>query len=256
MVTERRRRIRDPKTLAGPTAIVLASMLGGPAALAQAPDGPVETFDEPVETFDEPALPALPPPNADFKRDQALFENVETAPEQLIAADERAQTEELRVSTLAYQEAPELAYTTQAIAGILGAGLVGLAGGAIGEAIAPGDETQPLGGFRGPVIGGFVGAAVGTGLGVWGGGLLFDKETHPGWIALGTAAGTVVGSGAALGIAALGSDDTLTATASVASLMLFQVGGAILFGELFLPPPASVDAKPEMIPVLDDASVN
>lgn len=233
--------------------VALTALAAAPlAAHAQAPDDNEMTFTEPVNA--EP-LPALPPPSADFKRDQALFENVETAPEKLIAEDERAQTEELKVSTLAYQNSPELAFTTQAVAGILGAGLVGLAGAAAGEAIAPGDETQPLGGLRGPVIGGFVGAALGTGLGVWGGGKMFDKDTHPGWIALGTAAGTVVGSGAALGIAALGDDDTLTATASIASLMLFQVGGAILFGELFLPAPTAHEAKPEMIPVLDDARV-
>lgn len=234
-----------PRLLAAALAASLPAAAG-----AQAPTDPAAEPEVP-----EVVLPPLPPPGADFKQDQKLFEEVETAPEALIAERERTATEEVRVGTLGYQENPKLAWTTQAVAGVLAAGVVGLAGAAAGEAIAPGDEDQPLGGFRGPVIGGFVGAAIGSGVGAWGGGLLFDKQTHPGWVALGTAAGTAVGSGAALGIAALGDDDTLTATAAVGALVLFQVAGAILFGDLFLPPPTAVEARPEMISPPDDGAL-
>jgi hypothetical protein len=218
---------------------------------AQSPD----PAGEPTEYPAAQPLPPLPPPGADFKQDQKLFEEVLTEPEVLIAERERAQTEEMKSGALRYQRTPMLAYATQAGAGLLAAGLVGLGGAAVGEAIAPGDEEQPLGGFRGPVIGGFAGAAIGSAVGVWGGGYLFDKQTHPGWVALGTAAGTVVGGGAALGIAALGTDDTLTATAAVGTMVLFQVAGAILFGDLFLPPPAAVEVRPKMIKPPEDADL-
>ncbi len=213
----------------------LAALAGGPA-VAQIPD-PAPMPAEPDEAPPpDPALPPLPPANADFKKDQKLFEEVATEPEAL--AEQRSNA--VDGEPLLYEELPELAYTTQAVAGLLAAGVVGLAGASLGEAIQEPDELQPLGGFRAPLFAGFAGTAVGSALGVWTGGLLFEKQTHPGWIALGSAAGTVVGSGAALGIAAIGGNDTATASLAVGSALLFQIGGAILFGELFLPPPDAV----------------
>lgn len=225
-------RPRRALTLVGATAFAAAP------ALAQIPDpAPVEAEPAPIEAAPlEPALPPLPPANTDFKKDQKLFEEVETAPEDLQGQPSAA----VQGDPLLYEELPALAFTTQAVAGVMAAGLVGLAGANLGELIDGPDELQPLGGFHGPVFGGFAGTAIGSALGVWAGGQLFDKQTHPGWIALGSAAGTVVGSGAALGVAAIGGNDATTATLAVGSALLFQVGGAILFGELFLPPPESV----------------
>jgi len=48
---------------------------------------------------------------------------------------------------------------------------------------------------------------------------------------------------AALGIAAIGGNDTATASLAVGSALIFQIGGAILFGDLFLPPPETVRQK-------------
>lgn len=199
-------------------------------ALAQPVEPPPETLGAPD------ALPPLPSPDADFKKDQGLFgDQVETDPEAVKAAFDGQQQVEGRLPT--YARYPTLTYTTQAIAGVLAAGVVGLAAGNLGDAIDPGDPLQPLGGYHGPAIAGLLGTGVGSALGVWGAGLLFEKNTHPGWVALGAAAGSAVGTGTAIGIAALGDADTGTAALAVGSALLFQVGGAILFGELFKPPP-------------------
>lgn len=218
------------------TALAGAVTLAGGPALAQIPDpAPMPAAPDDTAPLD-PSLPPLPPANADFKAEQKRFEEVETEPESLA---EQLSTQ-VQGEPLLYEEMPELAYTTQAIAGLLAAGVVGLAGASLGGAIDEGDELQPLGGFHGPVFGGFPGTMIGSALGVWGAGQLFEKQTPPGWIALGSAAGTVVGSGAALGIAAIGGNDTATASLAVGTALIFQIGGAILFGDLFLPPPDSV----------------
>ncbi len=219
------------------TLVGAAGLVAAPA-LAQISDpAPVAEPDEaaPLEPA-LPPLPPLPPSNTDFKKDQKLFEEVDTAPESLAGEPSAA----VQGEPLLYEELPALAFTTQAVAGVMAAGLVGLAGANLGELIDEPDELQPLGGFHGPVFGGFAGTAIGSALGVWAGGQLFDKQTHPGWIALGSAAGTLVGSGAALGVAAIGGNDETTATLAVGTALIFQVGGAILFGELFLPPPETV----------------
>lgn len=236
MVAYEPMRSLTPPSLRRLAILLSGAGLIGPPALAQSPDPPPDAAEPAFEVPPDPALPPLPPPNADFKAEQQRFEEVQTAPEDLIGQPTLAP----RTEPLRYEEYPALAYTTQAVAGLLGAGVVGLAGANLGEFIDPPDELQPLGGFHGPAFGGFAGTAIGSALGVWAGGMLFEKQTHPGWIALGSAAGTVVGGGAALGIAALGSNDTATATLAVGSALLFQIGGAILFGELFLPPPESV----------------
>lgn len=203
---------------------------------AQTPDLPAEPPPETLAPVAEP-LPPLPPPNADFKKDQALFgDEVETDPEVVAAALSRQQ--QVEGWRPAYARYPTLSYTTQAIAGVLTAGVVGLAAGNLGEAIDPGDPLQPLGGYHGPAIAGLLGTGVGAAAGVWGAGLLFEKNTHPGWVALGAAAGSAVGTGAAIGLASLGDADTGTAALALGSALLFQVGGAIVFGELFKPPPA------------------
>lgn len=217
-------------------ALIGALGLAAAPAVAQIPDpAPVEA--EPDDALaPAPALPPLPSSKTDFKKDQQLFEEIETAPEALAEQPAAAYEGE----PLRYEEYPALAYTTQAVAGVLASGLVGLAGANLGEAIDGGDDLQPLGGFHGPVFGGFVGTMMGSALGAWAGGQLFEKQTHPGWYALGSVAGTVVGSGAALGVAAIGGNDTTTATLAVGSALIFQIGGAILFGDLFLPPPETV----------------
>ena len=231
-----KRRIPCPPVRASLAFVGTIGLAAGPA-LAQIPDPAPVAEEEPVEAAPlQPALPPLPPANTDFKKDQKLFEEVDTAPETL----EGQPSAVVQGEPLLYEELPALAFTTQAVAGILASGLVGLAGANLGELIDEPDDLQPLGGFNGPVFGGFVGTAVGSALGVWAGGQLFEKQTHPGWIALGSAAGTLVGSGAALGIAAIGGNDTTTASLAVGSALIFQIGGAILFGELFLPPPETV----------------
>lgn len=212
------------------TSPVLAALIGlsGPA-LAQPADDPPETLDP------APALPPLPPADADLRGDLKQFEEVQTEPEVLagqpVGAVER--------KPLMYERLPALSYTAQAVAGVLASGVVGLAGASLGGAIDEADALQPIGGLHGPAVGGFTGTLVGSALGVWAGSALFEKDTHPGWIGLGSAAGTLVGTGAAYGVAALGSNDATTGATMVAGMLIFQIGGAILFGELFAPPPTA-----------------
>ncbi|MCA9542017.1 MAG: hypothetical protein KC620_24135, partial [Myxococcales bacterium] len=124
--------------------------------------------------------PPLPPAGA-FKEDQAAFDDVLTEPERLAAEREARERKQVSGGDALYQRHPILAFEAESVAGLFAAGAVGLLGGTIGDAIAAGDDTQPLGGFRGPAIGALVGSTAGAAIGVWGGAYMMEKPVSPLW---------------------------------------------------------------------------
>jgi hypothetical protein len=184
----------------------------------------------------------MPSPSEDFTTDQKQFGEVVTDPERHRDQERRAEAALVKDAVPLYTRMPALNLGTEALAGVFAAGILGLMGGAVGDAIDEGDSTQPLGGFHGPVFGALPGSAIGSTLGVWGAAQLFGKETDIGWTALGSGVGTVIGGGAAFGIAAgLGEGDSATSLA-VGTYLLFQVGMAMVFTDTFAPPlPTPVD---------------
>ncbi len=232
------------------TLVCLAPSLLTGVAFAQSPDAGAEpaapaadtmVFESPVPVDLEP--PPLPAPDADFSADRALFQEVRTAPEEVRAA--RRVVEQARVSDAGplHAQTPALAWLTQAVGGVFGAGAVGLLFGSVGEAIDPGNDRQPLGGFHGAAVGGLVGTAIGSALGVWGAGRLFEKDSNPGWSFLGAGIGTAVGGGAAVGIAAGVSHKDGGATLAIGTVLLCQTALAIVFDDYGLPGrPAPVGA--------------
>lgn len=208
------------------TTAVIASVL--PAfAWAQTPP-PADLTDEVPLAEDDIS------PKDDFSADKDLFEEVKTDPERVEA--ELAYQERLRQRVLPrHARMPGVALTVQAVAGVFSAGVVGLLGGAIGEAVDAGNSVDPLGGMNGPVVGLSVGSLVGASLGTWGAGAVFEKEADLGWYTAGAAVGTVLGGGVATGIFAIDEGDTATAVA-VLSFLAIQTAGALLFAELGEPP--------------------
>jgi hypothetical protein len=205
-----------------------------PEAIAPAPatDGaPSEVTAEPIVPTLE--LPPMPAPEADFSADRDLFlettTDAERARREEIAAGERLAEDGRPL----WQRWPRLTIGAQAVGGAFGSAVIALLGGSIGEAIDPGDRRFPLGGPHGPLFGGLAGSLVGVIGGVWGTGLLFEKDPGLGWTSLGAGVGTVVGAGAAAGFA-LGLDkgDTTT-TLAVGSFLAFQVAGTVVFNDLF-----------------------
>ncbi len=191
---------------------------------------------------EQEAPPALPSPNEDFSTDQAQFGEVVTEPEKQREAERRARESLVKDAIPLYTRMPALDYVTEAAAGVFAAGALGVLGGAIGEAIDPGEPSQPLGGFHGPVFGALPGSAVGATMGVWGAAQLYGKETDIGWTVLGSSIGTLVGGGAAFGISAgLGEGDTTT-TLALTTYLLAQVGLAIVFTDVYAPPVQAANA--------------
>lgn len=214
---------------------ILSILLGFSAAQAQ---------DELV--LDEAYAPAAPPSAApatlapivgDFSADKKAFDStVRTPAEDAFLEEIEAGRRRINQGQPLYRRYPGLALVTEAAAGVFGAGVVGLVGGSIGDAVAPGDESQPLGGASGQAFGLLGGAYAGSSMGVWGAARLFEKPVHPGWAFLGSGVGTILGGGAATGLLFAFDDDPSTAGGlAVASLFLFQVGGAMLFTEIGQP---------------------
>lgn len=188
---------------------------------------------------EEEAPPALPPPSEDFSADQARFGEVVTEPERQRDEERRLREALVRDSIPLYVRMPALDLIGESAAGVFAAGALGLLGGAIGDAIDPGEASQPLGGLHGPVFGGVPGSAAGATLGVWGAARLFEKDTDVGWTVLGAGIGTLVGSGAAFGITAgLGEGDSSTSLA-LATYLLAQVGLAVVFTDVYAPEPSA-----------------
>ncbi|MBU0552523.1 hypothetical protein KKF91_11665 [Myxococcota bacterium] len=182
-------------------------------------------------------LPPMPKDVEDFSRDLNAFGEVTTAPEDMFKAQQAAEARAAMPSTPRYQRQPQLTIAGEAGAGFFAAAALGLLGGAIGDAVDPGDPRMSLGGLHGPVFGGALGTLAGTSLGVWGASRLAEHQTSPGWIVGGAAAGSLLGSAMAFGLAeGMDRDDSASGLA-VATFMLSQLGLAVLFTELFEPGP-------------------
>ncbi|MFN3202547.1 MAG: hypothetical protein ACE366_29420 [Bradymonadia bacterium] len=211
-------------------------------------DGPPEgtTLGEPDPIEEVPPAPERPDvdPGGDFSADRNLFKEVETDPERVDA--ELEYQERLRNRTVPrYVKTPKVALTVQALAGVFGAGLVGLLGGALGGAVDDGNSVDPLGGFNGPLIGFTAGSLIGSSLATWGTGQVFDKEASAVWHTSGASLGTVLGGGVAAGIL-LGIDDGDSgSTVAIISFLAIQTAGALLFGELGEPPPPAAPPPPQ-----------
>lgn len=248
------------QTAAGAAAIVFAlapqAVRGQDApavapATAPAPDpepvapAPVSApaSEEPVPEVPVLNVPEMPPPDADYSADRDLFlettTDAENARKEELAAEDRVAGGPGTV----YQRWPRLSLGLQSVGGVFGSAVIALLGGSIGNAIDEGDSRFPLGGAHGPLFGGLAGSMIGAIGGVWGTGALLGKDTHPGWTALGGTLGTVVGAGAAAGFA-LGLEESNAATSlAIGSFLAFQVGGAVLFDELFTAKPAVAGAR-------------
>jgi hypothetical protein len=231
-----------PNILPGVRAAALAVLAGANApgpAIAQDPETPpVPAAGAPSDVSAEPIVPTLelppmPPPEADFSADRDLFLETTTDAEKArrdeIAAGER-QADDGRPL---WQQWPKLTIGAQAVGGVFGSAVIALLGGSIGEAVNPGDRRFPLGGPHGPLFGGLAGSVVGVIGGVWGTGLLFEKDPGLGWTSLGAGVGTVVGAGAAAGFALGLEKGDATTTLAVGSFLAFQVAGAVVFNDLF-----------------------
>ncbi len=239
-----------------PVGLLVSLLAGGAWAQRAGPDGgapdapaaaePLAPVEPPPDVLEPPPLP---PPDADFSADRALFGEVRTAPEDVLAAERAAERAPAAGGGPLYAQMPGLAWLTQAVGGVFGAGAVGLLFGSIGEAIDPGDDRLPLGGFHGPAIGGLAGSFVGSALGVWGAGLLFDKDVPVWWAVAGAGIGTAVGGGAAVGIAAGLDEGDGSAALAVGTLIAAQVALAILFGDYALPDAPRPSAPPAVAPV-------
>ena len=185
----------------------------------------------------------MPPASEDFSADQAQFGEVVTEPERARDAEQRARDTLVKDAAPLYTRMPALDYLTESVAGAFAAGALGLLGGSLGEAIDPGAPSQPLGGFHGPVFGAIPGSALGATLGVWSAAQLFEKDVDVGWSAVGSGVGTLVGGGAAFGIAAgLGEGDTTTSLALLTYLVA-QVGLTVVFTDV-LADPLSAKRRP------------
>lgn len=197
------------------------------------------TFEEVIEV---PSLPPMPAANDDFTGDLDTFgAKVVTEPEAFRKAQQEAAAKRARSSLPLYQQSPWMANGAEAAAGLFGGGMLGLVGGAVGDAISPGNRNQPLGGAEGgQLYGVLTGGFIGSAAGVWGAAVLFDKDVAPGWPILGAGLGSIVGGGAAAGML-LGIDDRETAgTLAVGTVLLSQVIGAMIFtaiGTVDPPPP-------------------
>lgn len=205
---------------------------------AGAPDAwfidPLDAPEVPSREPNRPPPPPMPDPREDFRADQAHFGVVNTEAERAREAEIRA-GEAPVVEIPDFERYPAWAWTTQASAGVFGAGVLALLGGSVGNAISEAEDHQPLGGVRGPAIGGAIGAVVGTSLGVWGGGLWWEKPGGPWWTTGGAVAGAALGAGVAAGfIAGMGEGDAAVGLA-VSSYLLSQLGGALLFNEFGRP---------------------
>lgn len=211
----------------------------GDAAAPPADDEAVAEGDDALDfdAVDVPApkpLPPMPKDTDDFSSDKGLFGvEVRTEPERVLGAELAAQDARARLYVPLHERMPGFAYGAEAAAGLFGAGIIGLVGGAIGNAISDGDPLQPLGGAKsGRPYGILGGGLTGAALGVWGGAVLFDKDTAPGWSILGSGLGSIVGGGAATGIL-IGVDDRNTAsTLAVGTLFICQVVGALIFADV------------------------
>jgi len=240
---------------AAPAAVAPAPPIDGPPATPPAVAPAPPTDIPPAEVTDEPVVPTLvlppmPAPEADFSADRNLFlettTDAERARREEIAAGQRLAEDRRPL----WQRWPRLTIGAQAVGGAFGSAVIALLGGSIGEAIDPGDRRLPLGGPHGPLFGGLAGSLVGVIGGVWGTGLLFEKDPGLGWSSLGAGVGTVVGAGAAAGFA-LGLDkgDT-SATLAVGSFLALQVTGTLVFNDIFarrglpVPPPGKAPIAP------------
>jgi hypothetical protein len=218
------------------------------AAAAPAEGTPSDVTVEPiVPTLD---LPPMPAPEADFSADKDLFlettTDAERARREEIAAGDRLAEDGRPV----WQRWPRLTIGAQAVGGLFGSAVIALLGGTIGDAVDPGDRRFPLGGPHGPLFGGLTGSLVGVVGGVWGTGLLFEKDPGLGWTSLGAGVGTVVGAGAAAGFALGLEKGDATTTLAVGSFLAFQVAGTVVFNDLFarrgapLPSPGKAPVAP------------
>lgn len=210
-----------------------------PAAPESAADPDAMTFEDAVEVPAPKPLPPMPTANDDFSADRGLFgDDVKTEPERFLKAELAAQDARVRGFVPLHERMPGFAYGAEAAAGLFGAGIVGLVGGSIGNAINDGDPQQPLGGATGGRVYGLLGGGlVGAAAGVWGGAVLFDKDTAPGWSILGSGIGSIVGGGAATGILLGIDDDNTASTLAVSTLFICQVVGALIFADLGMSDP-------------------
>ncbi len=176
-------------------------------------------------------------PGDSYDADRDLFRDVETEPERERKRQRNRELAPVGGAVPLYEREVALDLLTEAAAGLFAATAVGLLGGSIGEAIDPGDDAAPLGGFHGPVFGAVPGSMVGATVGVWAGAQLFEKETHWGWTALGSGIGTVVGSGAMFGITAGLGDSDGAGSLAVGTFLLCQIGMAMLFTDAYAPDP-------------------
>ncbi len=183
----------------------------------------------------------------DLELDRGHFGEVVTANEQankdrMAAEDHLASDHPPR-----FRKYPILTHVTEVGGGLFAASTLGILLGILGDKIDPGDGQKALGGFHGPAIGAALGSAGGMMAGVWAGGLLFDKQVGLEWVALGTGAGLLFGTGTSVALAyGLGKGDR-TIALSIASLLLFETGGALLLSDL-CEPPALKRASREPLP--------
>lgn len=246
------------------TSIVLLASLTLAPGLAGAQPEPEDAPPTPVEGAPAPADPAalaepepLPPPppdvapmplpTEDFTIDRDAFKEVATDPESQLDEEARRGAELAESERPLYRRMPGLAYATEVIAGLFGAGAFGLLGGTIGEAIDPGNDKLSFGGLHGALFGGLIGSFIGATGGVWGAAHLFEKDLNWGWALLGSALGTAVGGSVAFGIVeGIGGSGDGAEALGVAVLFLMQVGGAIGLSEAFLVEPTGPAERPRV----------
>ncbi len=196
------------------------------AAHANAQDVSENTSDSPYL-----AEPIIAEPSYERLDGFEDFVEVTTDAEQYRKDELRAGQRKVAVDKPRYKKYPALTYTSQAVAGVFGAGVLGIVGASLGGMINEGDDLYTLGGFHGPIIGGAFGATMGAYAGVALTAYLFEKDPTWGWTALGTLTGTLVGSGIALGLIEGLGDSDLVVGSAIAVVLLGSVGGGMFFNE-------------------------
>ena len=206
----------------------------------------------------EPPAAPMPLPGETFREDSDRFKDVLTDPERAHKAGIAAEMAPAAGARPLYEQMPVATGGIQAVAGLFAAGVVGLLGGSVGNLSDSRDDDKPLAGLYGTTTGALLGSLVGSTLGVWGGGLLFDKPGGPGWTLAGAWVGTTAGAGVAAGVMfGMEPGDGATALALV-GFMGLQTTGALLFNEwgrpatVWVPPRKPLPAGPQtwVIPLM------